>query len=244
MLETFFAAGVAPDTPDASGATALHAAAQAGRGETVTLLLAQGADPNRVSGEGWSPLLLAALFGRDTVVTELLSYAADPGASNPDGQLALHLAAAKGHLSTLDALLAAGVSIDQRSPEGATALHAVAVTPQLEAAAHLLARGADPMARGGDHQTPLHVTAFGFDRGREMATLLLDAGAEIDATNKHRATALLLAAQQGNRGVIQALLGRGANPELRSVGGRTALEAARAADQEDAAKLLEGIADH
>jgi ankyrin repeat protein len=177
------------------------------------------------------------------VVTELLAHGAEAGAVNPEGQLPLQLAASKGHLSTLDALLAAGVPIDQHSPDGATALHAVAVTPQLETAMHLLARGADPMARGGDHQTPLHVTAFGADRSDEMATLLLDAGAEIDATNKHRATALLLAAQQGNLEVIQTLLERGANPQVKSVGGRIPVEAARAAGQEEAAKLLEDF-DH
>jgi ankyrin repeat protein len=81
--------------------------------------------------------------------------------------------------------------------------------------------------------------AYGFRRADEMATLLLDAGAEIDAMNKYRATALLLAAQQGNLPVIETLLERGANPELKSIGGRTALEAARAADKHEAAKLLE-----
>ena len=129
--------------------------------------------------------------------------------------------------------------MDQRNSNGGTALHGVALTAQAEAAALLLARGADPRAESEGAQTPLHVTAFNLAAGAEMAGLLLDAGVEIDARNKHKATALVLSAQQGNLALIAVLLDHGANPALRSVGGRTALQAARAAGQDETAAFIE-----
>jgi ankyrin repeat protein len=148
------------------------------------------------------------------------------------------LAATKGHLGVLETLLDLGVPVDQINPLGSTALHAAAVTPQLEAATLLLARGADPTRPGAGGLTPLHATAFNTQRGGEMAALLIDHGADIDARNKHRATALLLAAQQGNVSVIRTLLERGADRNLRAIDGTTPVQAARAAEKPEAAAAL------
>jgi ankyrin repeat protein len=71
-----------------------------------------------------------------------------------------------------------------------------------------------------------------------MAELLLARGAEIEARNEHLASPLLLAAQRGNLPVLEFLLERGANTRVRSVGGRTPLEAAEASDQAEAAEIL------
>ncbi len=150
----------------------------------------------------------------------------------------MQLAASKGHLWVLETALDFGVPVDQVNPLGSTALHAAAVTPQLAAAALLLARGADPTRPGAGGLTPLHATAFNTQRGNEMATLLIDHGAEIDARNKHRATALLLAAQQGNLPVIRILLERGADRNLRAIDGKTPFRAAQAAEKSEAAALL------
>jgi len=172
-------------------------------------------------------------------VAVLLSAGADPAATNPDDHTALQLAARKGNLEVMEALLDSGISVDGSNPLGTTALHSVALTPQIAAAEFLLKRGANPNARGGDAQTPLHVTAFSFQAAGEMAGLLIDHGARLNARNKYRATPLLLAAIQGNLPVIRVLLERGADPDLESMNEQTPLEAARAAKKNKAAELLE-----
>lgn len=87
---------------------------------------------------------------------------------------------------------------------------------------------ADPTlvhARDTDGSTPLHLCAW---KGHpELATLLLDAGADIQAINQndHWGDTPLHAAAHGNqRAVVEILIARGANLEAKNPGGRTPLQ--------------------
>ena len=55
----------------------------------------------------------------------------------------------------------------------------------------------------------------------------------------HRATPVMLAAQNDNRDVLEELIQQGARLDLRAIDGRTALEAAQAAGHEESVRLLE-----
>jgi len=118
------------------------------------------------------------------------------------------LQASDDHPDVVDALIEAGADPNRRSDWWAGSFHALHVV-RGAAAERLLAAGAVPDAcaaanldrpdllramlaeepsrvheRGGDGQTPLH-----FARSRQVADLLLDAGAEIDARDvDHRST--------------------------------------------------------
>lgn len=73
-------------------------------------------------------------------------------------------------------------------------------------------------------QTPLHIAArFGRD---DLAAILLSAGADPNARDKHGDRPLHLAAEQGHSAVVRLLLRRGANLEAAGVMDRTALHAA------------------
>jgi ankyrin repeat protein len=122
-----------------------------------------------------SPALLAANQSPDKVRV-LLEFGADPNRKSDWWAGGFH------------ALYGA-------SPEAAALLLAAGATPDACAAAHLDRAdlltemvAADPSRvheRGGDGQTPLH-----FARSRQVVDLLLDAGADIDATDvDHRSTA-------------------------------------------------------
>ncbi len=54
------------------GCTALHLAAQAGKLETVEVLLEAGANPDTKNYDGWTPLHLASQFGILYIVQALL----------------------------------------------------------------------------------------------------------------------------------------------------------------------------
>ncbi len=78
----------------------------------------------------------------------------------------------------------------------------------------------------------------------EMAELLLDKGAEVNAKDKDDRTALMLAAEDGKADVVKLLLNRGANANSQTRDGITALMLAVGKGHYDAVKaLLERQAD-
>ena len=91
---------------------------------------------------------------------------------------------------------------------------------------HLLAARADPSAAGGaDGRTPLHVAVL--HERDEIMQQLLDAGAEVDATNSMGSSALHWAAERGLVTSVGLLIQAGARLELKSrFGGSTALHRA------------------
>jgi ankyrin repeat protein len=84
-------------------------------------------------------------------------------------------------------------------------------------------------ARNGDGgNTPLWFAAQGPRSGLEVARLLINAGAEINARGEHGRTALHIAAAWGHLDVVQLLLAHGADPVIRDDEGLTpAIMAAR-----------------
>ena len=122
-----------------------------------------------------SPALVLAAGHHPELVDVLLDYGADPNRRSDWWAGGFHpLYAARG--ATAERLLAAGAVPDAC---------AAANLDRIDLLAAMLAE--DPARvheRGGDGQTPLH-----FARSREVADLLLDGGADIDARDvDHRAT--------------------------------------------------------
>jgi len=81
----------------------------------------------------------------------------------------------------------------------------------------------------------LEATSVG-DVGRVLA--LLDAGADIDALDKHGQTALMNAAHRGDAALVQALVARGAKLDHTAKYRLTALMLAVIADHPDVLRIL------
>ncbi|HEY2904477.1 MAG TPA: ankyrin repeat domain-containing protein [Vicinamibacterales bacterium] len=101
----------------------------------------------------------------------------------------------------------------------------------------LLKQGADVSAAQPDGMTALHWAALHGDR--ELASMLLFAGANVRATTRLGAyTALHLASRAGNAALINTLLDGGADAKARTSTGATALMLAAETGRADAVKLL------
>ena len=100
----------------------------------------------------------------------------------------------------------------------------------------LLQRRADVNALEPDGTTPLHWAAYMDDLG--TAELLIGAGANPKAANRHRVTPLALAAINGNAAMIGLLLKAGADPNTALPEGETALMTAARTGKLDAVKVL------
>lgn len=85
-------------------------------------------------------------------------------------------------------------------------------------------------------ETPLHLAAeYG---SADVAALLLEHGADVDARNKLGVTPLQCAASRGDKNIASLLIKRGAIVNAQNLGGRTALHLAAAYGHKDVVALL------
>ncbi|KIX07122.1 uncharacterized protein Z518_05099 [Rhinocladiella mackenziei CBS 650.93] len=112
------ALGVAVDTRDPVGETALHAAARENCLESINLLLHSGADANEQSALGWTPTMLAARYGHLNIVTRLTRSGADVNYRGFHGWTALYLSYRYGYTEIAEFLLSAGANEDIADSDG------------------------------------------------------------------------------------------------------------------------------
>lgn len=213
--------------------------------------------------------LIDAVTAADAArVAELV--AADPTLASTrdrDGVSALMLSRYRSDRATTDALLAADPDLDvfeattlghidrlrERldedparasafSPDGFTALHLAAFFGKTEAARALIEAGA---AVGVYSQNdlwvqPLHSAASG--RHHEVCRLLIAAGADVNAKQRHGFSPLHAAAQQGDDELVELLLSAGADPSAPRDGGETPADTAEASGHVDVARRLREVA--
>lgn len=220
--------------------TPLKEAARDGDADRVRQLLAAGASANGELDHGLAPLHWASMQGHKEVVELLLTHGADLHLDRMDAHCVavgtpLHCAAFMGHLDIVKLLIARGADADCRTIAGA---HMIGGTPLHEAArgGHaavmqcLTAAGADVNAKANRNRTALHHASKG-----EVARLLLDGGAEADATDTEGWHPLDYAIGSNRRDVVG---------ELAKAGVRLTLHAAvLLGDREKMVALIGGGAD-
>jgi ankyrin repeat protein len=114
--------------------------------------------------------------------------------------------------------------------QGTTALMVACRWGKIDLVQGLLNRGAmvdTPRSPGG--RTPLMITCAYYG-GVAICQLLVDHGADVNATAKDGSTALMLAAKSAKITVVEFLLARGADPNRTDNYGKTALDYAKRAD--------------
>ncbi|MEP6638038.1 MAG: ankyrin repeat domain-containing protein [Chloroflexota bacterium] len=128
------------------------------------------------------------------------------------------------------------------SADGFTALHFAAFFGKAEAARTLLAAEAPVGAVSTNDQRvqPLHSAAAG--RHHEVCRVLLAAGADVDATQRHGFTPLHAAAQHGDAELVELFLSAGADPSAARDNGETPAETAEAAGHVDVARRIREVA--
>jgi ankyrin repeat protein len=206
----------------------LFTAIDGGDAEGVAAALA--ADPRTASSrdiEGVSATMHALYRGQRATAEQL-------AAALPE--LDVFEAAALARAGRVRELVAAEPALSRaRSADGFTALHYPAFFGGTEAAAAaeaLIAAGADVNARSdnGLAVLPIHsAVAGGHD---EVVAVLIDAGADVNATQRHGWTPLHGAAQNGSLASVERLLAAGADPAARNDDGVDALALARQAGHE------------
>jgi ankyrin repeat protein len=216
----------------------LHRAALAGAVAKVRALLDAGADVSETDGDEMDALMCAAWAGHDKVVRLLLGRGGDVKARDIHARTALMFAAVEGSLPCVRALLVAGADPNANNDFDEQPLTYAVRGGSVPIATALLKAGGDPRGKRSDLR-PLHEAVEKGDR--KLASLLLAAGAAVDAaTPGDRTTPLMLAARGGDVPMLRLLLGGGARAERKDRFGATAACHAAAHRQLGALKLLRG----
>lgn len=189
------------NAPERDGTTALHWAARNAGQEALQLLLRAGANPNAVNRYGMTPLPLAAATRSLAAVQALLAAGANPNSAMGSGETALMSAARAGSVEIVKALLARGADVNAVEKSfGQTALMFAAVENHPDVIAALAEGGAAVNASSEKITTP----------ELKIPKNLVTEPAR-GSFPKGGMSALHLAARQGSRDAVRALVKAGAN---------------------------------
>lgn len=235
-VKSLLGSGFDPNSATRSGGlTALTLAAP--DTAKMKLLLDRGADPNTRTKDRFSPLLVAAQYSNSSEAINLLL---DHGAevTLPKGRGApmfnafpIFLAAFSGNSTVIARLKQAGDHVDARMNVlgmfPASPLLFLATTNRTDSVAALLDAGAKVDETDGDGVTSLSWTAIA--NRVDLARLLIQRGADVNHVDKKGMTPLLYAASIdfGDSAMIELLIRSGANTDVRTKEGLTALDLAR-----------------
>ncbi len=246
FVELLLKQGANPNETIPRAPSALELTALQGDIDKAKLLLSFGANINAQTEDGATPLLLGAACGQVDFCKFLLSRGA---------RLDLHSACALGMSDQALTLLKASPHLVEapdpcfgRSPlhwaaqGGSAALvrflldHGSQVNVGAQYAASDL-RGAERVRKIRSRDTPLHVAA---ENGhKEVAALLLHAGAYLDARDVRNATPLHYAAYRGQADLAGLLLDSGADVNARDRFSQTPLKYAEGEDTRENKKVME-----
>ncbi|XP_055683322.1 serine/threonine-protein phosphatase 6 regulatory ankyrin repeat subunit A isoform X2 [Lutzomyia longipalpis] len=224
--------------------TAFHYCAIAGNNDVLSEMISHMSPTdiskalNKQSSVGWTPLLIASHRGHMELVNNLLANHARVDVFDIEGRSALHLAAERGYEQVCDALLTNKAFINSKSRVGRTALHLAAMNGFTHLVKFLIR----------DHnavidiltlrkQTPLHLAA---GNGQiEVCKLLLELGANIDATDDLGQKPIHVAAQNNFSEVAKLFLQ--AHPSLVNATSKDGNTCAHIAAIQGSVKVIEEL---
>ncbi len=199
-------------------------------------------DPTLVNArtdDGISMVMLAQYYGRAEIVQMLIAH---------NAQIDLYDASAIGETERASGWLAMQPSLANTfSPDGFTPLGLASFFGHLDIVNVLYMYHADPniASNNAQHVAPLHSAVAG--NHYEIASKLIEIGAEVNAVQADGFTPLMGAAQNGNLQMVQLLLAHGADKNARTAKNSaqfpdmTALDFARQGNYSEIVKLLESI---
>lgn len=220
-------AGADPNLPSRYDLRPLYLAATNGNEAMIRLLVGAGADPNAHDAIGETMLMAAVGSGELAAVEALLELGADVHARDPHyGQTPLMFAARAGLTDIAEVLIAAGAEVDAKTRVGEEPQWILPNSRPGFSFGIGIIRGGLPADRGMRPFRPGGMTALLYaarDGNAETAGLLLDAGADINATEANGITPLLMAISNNRMPLAAQLITRGADLDAKDWYGRSPL---------------------
>ena len=199
-----------------TGGTPLRSACLSGNTSVVSFLIDSGASLELADSEGRTPMYVASMYGHVGVVSLLADRGADLDAKTLEGGTPLLVATERELLDVVKALIDKGAKVNYRPNNNAEIPLLVACLKMHAGIVELLLKsGADVLLCNALGLFPLLVVSDNDDpRSAEIAQLLLDRGAEVDAKSPEGVTPLFAACGKKNADVVDVLLAGGGNPNI------------------------------
>ena len=220
------------------------------RTKCADMLIKAGADVNRKDVLGCTVLMAAVENGCVGITDLLLKNGADVNITNPGGASALHYTTKQGSLQDVEArtkcadmLIRAGADVNSKDVLGVPVLM-VAVENGCEKITDLLLEnGADvnitnPAGASALHYTTKQGSLQDVEARTECADMLIRAGADVNSKDVLGFTALMVAVENGIKGLSKKLISVGADVNVSFSDGQTVLMKAIEKKQYDAAKFM------
>jgi Raf kinase inhibitor-like YbhB/YbcL family protein len=235
--------GADVNAKDDDGVTPLMRAASAGRGDMVALmmaslcgsvdaikpLIAAKSEVNSRDNQGRTALMAASSSGEAAAVQALLESGADVSLEDADGGRAMTYAAAEGHAAAVALLQKRGA----KAGDTELILAAGRCNTEIVRAFLSAGMGIDTPDSG---TTPLIAAAGG--NCSDVADLLIERGANVNAKNGDGWTALIKASSAGHVEMVGKLMAHGADMSITDANGRTAWMYAAMANRLDIAEVF------
>lgn len=184
-----------------------------------------------------NPLLNASAEGDLKSITSLVTSKVDINVKDKAGHTALMLAASNGHKDAAKFLLTNKADVNIKDDEGQTALYFALINDQAEIALDLIREGAaiDDISGEGDSALLIATTA---NQNDVMNVLIKKKPSLVNKASNASTTPLMEAARFGSAKTVSILLKAGADKKAKNQNGKTALDIAIKAQNDEAIKLL------
>ena len=189
--------------------------------EVLQVIIDHGADVNATNKQKRTALMLASMNGNMDVINVLLKVKAKMEIEDADGYTWIHYAVVKScNKEVLQAIIDHGANVNATSKQKRTALMMVSRNGNVDAMCVLLKSGAEMEIEDADGYTWLHYAVIG-GCPKDVLQVIIDHGANVNATNKKNCTALIFASEKQNIEAMNVLLCAGANRDIKDAAGNT-----------------------
>ncbi|TCI03923.1 hypothetical protein EZV61_06930 [Corallincola luteus] len=243
-------AGAQVNAISSDGNTALHVAVFGGGKEIVEYLLAHNADATLVNNDGLTALHMTTpngTLGSEDAQAEIARVLVEAGVPvdirSAMGTTALGFAADNGKQGLVRTLLQLGADINSQNDRGWTPLMRAVDSVHVEMVKLLLQYAPDLFKKNRESWTALHLTGNGIGNEQdllqaEIAALLIDAGAPLEARHQSGWTPLMTVLDQNRVATAKVMLQKGAKVEAKTNSRTTSLIVAVEAGAIEAVELL------
>ncbi|MCX6611857.1 MAG: ankyrin repeat domain-containing protein [Acidobacteria bacterium] len=227
--------GAPVSTISKKGYNALLFAAQGGNVDTVKALIAGGAETKTVSPDGATPFLIALSRGHESVAMLMLNYGVDINGRDKNGSTPLHEAVQQGKIALVKELVSRGADLKAQTAVasgrggffrvgGLTPFLTAAQTGNVEMMKTLIGLGASAKEKNPEGINALVLASF----ARKLAPIqfLVEAGVDVNETRKGDGGVLHAAIRFGLNDVIEYLVAKGVDLNVKDRFGRSPLEEA------------------